>query len=117
MSKQKQHIKRQTYENQIVTIYGSKTYTFFRDWDPNKSRDPILSERYSLEPFFFPLQFFFGAVFHQHFVLEMTSFWRSPRYIFDPPPKKLDPTLARKNDAPMPNGNMHLTIYHVKVFF
>ena len=30
--------------------------------------------------------------------------------------KKLDHTLARKNDAPMPNRKMHLTIYHVKVF-
>ena len=31
--------------------------------------------------------------------------------------KKLDHTLARKNDAPMPHRKMHLIIYHVKVFF
>ena len=29
------------------------------------------------------------------------------------PKKKLDHTLARKNDVPMPNRKMHLTIYHL----
>ena len=86
-------------------------YVSFREGNFVIKNSPKLSQQKHTEKFPSSLS---SNIFAGGYVLDFRGLIFGPKKICL---KKLDSTLARKIDAPMPNRKIHLTIYHVKVFF